>query len=62
MKLDLFYVVKELRYSGKVEEYEYASGPFKSWSQALDEKQDRNAAYGVDAFQIVKHPIEVELL
>jgi hypothetical protein len=61
MNLDLYYVVKELRFSGKVEEHEYASGPFKSWSVALDEKLERNAAYGVDTFQIVKHSIEVDL-
>lgn len=61
MKLDLYYVVKALRYSGEVKEYEYASGPFKSWSKALEDKLERNTAFGVDTFDIIKQSIEAEL-
>ena len=61
MNLDLYYVVKELRYSGNIEEYQYAAGPFSTRAIALDEKQERNADFGVDTFDIVTHSIEVEL-
>jgi hypothetical protein len=60
MKIELYYLVKTLNFSGH-KEYEYAAGPFKSWAKALDEKLEMNSSYGVNVFEIVQHDIEVEM-
>ena len=63
MKLDLYYIVKELRYSGVAQEHQYAAGPFKTWSEALKVKIEKNSTFScVKEFQIVKQSVNVELV
>jgi hypothetical protein len=63
MTLDLFYIVRELKYSGVVQEHQYAAGPFKTWAEALKVKLAKNSEFScIREFQIVKQKVNVELV
>lgn len=63
MKLNLFYIVKALQFSGEVQEHQYAAGPFKTWAEALKVKLAKNSEFScINEFQIVKQSVNVELV
>jgi hypothetical protein len=59
-KIELYYVVRS--FSKKEGYYEYVAGPFKSWLEAYNEKENNMGVMFSAHYHIAKHVVDMELV